>query len=98
MQATFFSPLKYGILPDHLDVGEIVAGNGYIEAGTYVGILAGTIVGAALIREAEGPLIVSVAGLAVAVAGLLVAWAIPPAPPSGGWSGPRRRRTRPVSY
>jgi acyl-[acyl-carrier-protein]-phospholipid O-acyltransferase/long-chain-fatty-acid--[acyl-carrier-protein] ligase len=84
VQATFFSPLKYGILPDHLGVDEIVAGNGYIEAGTYVGILAGTIAGAALIREAEGPLIVSVAGLAVAVAGLLVAWAIPPAPPSGG--------------
>ena len=71
VQATFFSPLKYGILPDHLGVDEIVAGNGYIEAGTYVGILVGTIAGAALIRDAEGPLIVSIAGLAVALAGLL---------------------------
>jgi acyl-[acyl-carrier-protein]-phospholipid O-acyltransferase/long-chain-fatty-acid--[acyl-carrier-protein] ligase len=94
VQATFFSPLKYGILPDHLGADEIVAGNGYIEAGTYVGILAGTIAGAALIRDAEGPLIVSVAGLAVALAGLLAAQAIPPAPPSGeriaiGWNLPR---------
>ena len=91
VQATFFSPLKYGILPDHLGVDEIVAGNGYIEAGTYVGILVGTIAGAALIRDAEGPLVVSIAGLAVALAGLLAAWAIPPAPPSGvrvviGWN------------
>ena len=94
MQATFFSPLKYGILPDHLGTHEIVAGNGYIEAGTYVGILAGTIAGAALIRDAEGPLVVSVAGLAVALAGVLAARAIPPAPPLGarvaiGWNLPR---------
>jgi hypothetical protein len=94
MQATFFSPLKYGILPDHLGAHEIVAGNGYIEAGTYVGILAGTIAGAALIRDAEGPLVVSVAGLAVALAGVLAARAIPPAPPLGervaiGWNLPR---------
>jgi len=94
MQATFFSPLKYGILPDHLGTHEIVAGNGYIEAGTYVGILAGTIAGAALIRDAEGPMVVSVAGLAVALAGVLAARAIPPAPPLGarvaiGWNLPR---------
>jgi len=94
MQATFFSPLKYGILPDHLGTHEIVAGNGYIEAGTYVGILAGTIAGAALIRDAEGPMVVSVAGLAVALAGVLAARAIPPAPPMGarvaiGWNLPR---------
>jgi acyl-[acyl-carrier-protein]-phospholipid O-acyltransferase/long-chain-fatty-acid--[acyl-carrier-protein] ligase len=91
VQATFFSPLKYGILPDHLGVDEIVAGNGYIEAGTYVGILVGTIAGAALIRDVEGPLIVSIAGLSIALSGLLVARAIPPAPPSGervaiGWN------------
>jgi acyl-[acyl-carrier-protein]-phospholipid O-acyltransferase/long-chain-fatty-acid--[acyl-carrier-protein] ligase len=91
VQATFFSPLKYGILPDHLGVDEIVAGNGYIEAGTYVGILVGTIAGAALIRDVEGPLVVSIAGLSIALSGLLVARAIPPAPPSGervaiGWN------------
>ena len=30
MQATFFSPLKYAILPDHLHEKELVAGNGLI--------------------------------------------------------------------
>ena len=83
VQATFFSPLKYGILPDHLGADEIVAGNGYIEAGTYVGILVGTIAGAALIRDARGSGGRFGRRVAVAVAGLLVARAIPPAPPSG---------------
>lgn len=91
MQAAFFSPLKYGILPGHLAIDEIVAGNGYVEAGTYVGILLGTIAGAALIRAPDGPAIVSVTGLIVAAAGLLSARAIPPAPPEGsvapiGWN------------
>lgn len=91
VQATFFSPMKYGILPDHLTLDEIVAGNGYIEAGTYVGILLGTIAGAALIRIPHGALIVSVAGLAVAFAGVAAARAVPPAPPKGdrvpiGWN------------
>ena len=84
MQAAFFSPLKYGILPDHLGIDEIVAGNGYIEAGTYVGILLGTIAGAALIRAPGGATIVSVTGLLVALAGLLAARAIPSARPVGG--------------
>jgi MFS family permease len=84
MQAAFFSPLKYGILPGHLTMDEIVAGNGYIEAGTYVGILLGTIAGAALIRVTGGALIVSAAGLIIALAGVLSARAIPPAPPEAG--------------
>ena len=94
MQAAFFSPLKYGILPGHLTVDEIVAGNGYVEAGTYVGILLGTIAGAALIRGTDGTVIVSAAGLLIALAGVLSARAIPPAPaeagiPPLGWNLPR---------
>ena len=94
IQATFFSPLKYGILPDHLAEAELVAGNGLIEAGTFVGILAGTIVGSALVRAAPGPEIVAGLGLLVALAGLAAAWRIPPAPSAApglriGWNIPR---------
>jgi acyl-[acyl-carrier-protein]-phospholipid O-acyltransferase / long-chain-fatty-acid--[acyl-carrier-protein] ligase len=93
VQAAFFSPLKYGILPDHLGEDEIVAGNGWVEAGTYVGILLGTIAGAGLIHTAGGTSIVSLTGLAVAIAGLCAACAIPPAPPASaavsiGWNLP----------
>lgn len=93
VQATFFSPLKYSILPSHLAETEIVAGNGLIEAGTFMGILLGTIAGGALIALPGGPVIVSVAGMAIALAGVAAALAIPPAPAEGdtppiGWNLP----------
>ena len=79
VQATFFGPLKYSILADHLAEHELVAGNGLIEAGTFLGILAGTIAGGALIPLDGGPVIVSVAGIVVALAGVAAALAIPAA-------------------
>ena len=94
IQATFFSPLKYGILPDHLAEAELVAGNGLIEAGTFIGILAGTIAGSGLVRAPHGPEIVAGLGLLVALAGIAAAWRIPPAPAAApdlriGWNVPR---------
>ena len=94
IQATFFSPLKYGILPDHLAEAELVAGNGLIEAGTFLGILAGTIAGSALVRAPHGPETVAALGLLVALAGIASAWRIPPAPSAApglriGWNIPR---------
>jgi acyl-[acyl-carrier-protein]-phospholipid O-acyltransferase/long-chain-fatty-acid--[acyl-carrier-protein] ligase len=82
VQATFFSPLKYGILPDHLREEELVAGNALIEAGTFGGILVGTIAGGALIGGEAGPAIVSAAGLLVAVAGTVSGFRILPAKPA----------------
>ena len=78
-QATFFSPLKYAILPSHLAEHELVAGNGLIEAGTFLGILSGTILGGALILTGSGPVIVSTIGLVVAAAGLAAAFLVPAA-------------------
>ncbi len=80
VQATFFSPLKYGYLPSHLAEEELVAGNGLMEAGTFLGILAGTIAGGALFLLPGGPVIVSVAGLLIAAGGVASAMAILPAP------------------
>ena len=98
VQATFFSPLKYGILPDHLHENELVAGNGWIEAGTFGGILIGTIAGGALILLPHGALIVSAGALAVASAGAVAAFAVPPAPARApdlplGWNIPRETAT-----
>ena len=78
-QATFFSPLKYGILPDHLAEQELVRGNGMIEAGTFAGILAGTIGGSALITP--GGRVVGAAGVALAALGLAASAFVPKAPP-----------------
>ncbi len=80
IQATFFSPLKYAILPNHLAESELVSGNGLVEAGTFLGILVGTIAGGALFVLPHGPLIVSVAGLVIAGGGIASALFIPVAP------------------
>jgi len=76
-QATFFGPLKYAILPTHLAENELVSGNGLIEAGTFLGILIGTILGGALILLDNGAAIVSALGLLIALGGLAAAWQVP---------------------
>ena len=80
VQATMFGPLKYGILPDHLRDDELVAGNGLIEATTFLAILAGTVAGGALVLLDAGPAIVGAAGLGVSLLGLGAAFGIPRAP------------------
>jgi MFS family permease len=81
IEATFFGPLKYAILPDLLDMHELLLGNALVEAGTFLAILMGTIAGM-LIATSHGAGVV--AWLIVLVA--LCAWgasrAIPATPPS----------------
>ena len=80
VQSTFFGPLKFSILPQHLHETELVGGNGLVEMGTFVAILLGTLVGS-LIGGGTGlsvGLFVLVAG--VAVAGYLASRHIPEAP------------------
>ena len=76
-QATFFSPLKFAILPEHLREDELIGGNALIEAGTFIGILVGTIAGGALVLGADGTRIVAGLGLALATAGFAASLAIP---------------------
>ncbi len=80
VQATFFSPLKYGYLPSQLAEQELVAGNGLVEAGTFLGILAGTIAGGPLFLLQDGPVIVSITGLVIAAGGVVSAAAMLRAP------------------
>ena len=80
VHSTFFGPIKYAILPQHLDEDDVLGGTGLVEAGTYLSILLGTIV-AGLIYQST--IVVAVATIAVAVAGLLSAHAIPSAPRLG---------------
>jgi acyl-[acyl-carrier-protein]-phospholipid O-acyltransferase/long-chain-fatty-acid--[acyl-carrier-protein] ligase len=89
--STFFGPLKYGVLPDHLKEDELIAGNGLIEAGTFLAILLGTIVGGLLILRPGGEALVSGLMIGVAVTGHLVSRFIPRAEPPAphlklGWN------------
>ncbi|AKH36682.1 MULTISPECIES: acyl-[ACP]--phospholipid O-acyltransferase [Nitrosomonas] len=42
--SAFFAPLKYSILPDHLQDNELIGGNAFIEAGTFLSLSTGAIV------------------------------------------------------
>ncbi|MCF2514673.1 MFS transporter [Sphingomonas sp. G124] len=51
IHSTFFGPIKYAILPQHLERDEVLGGTGLIEAGTYIAILGGTILGGILVLQ-----------------------------------------------
>ncbi len=77
MQAAFFGPMKYAILPQLLKREELLVGNGLIEGGTFIAILLGTLVGGALILQPNGVYIVSVTLVLFSIIGAYAAWFIP---------------------
>lgn len=95
VHSTFFGPIKYAILPQHLKHSEVLGGTGLVEAGTYIAILAGTITAGALgylsahTANVSGGLINDTAKLAtalvllVAILGWVAGRQVPAAPPIG---------------
>jgi 1-acyl-sn-glycerol-3-phosphate acyltransferase len=81
MHSTMFGPIKYSILPQALERGELVGGNALVETGTQLAMLIGMIVGNSLMLIAGyGTLAASLTTIAIAVAGYLVSRSIPAAP------------------
>jgi len=76
VHSTFFGPIKYAILPQHLERGEVLAGTGLVEAGTYIAILAGTIVAGWIDVEWA-----ALAVILIAIIGYVAGRQVPPAPP-----------------
>lgn len=74
IHSTFFGPVKYSILPDHLTKEELLSANGYIEAATFIGILLGTLLGGLYTTWESFVMIVI---LATAVAGFVSSLYIP---------------------
>jgi len=81
IQMTLFGPLKYSILPAHLQEDELVAGNGIIEMGTFIAILLGNILGVVLIMRPNGLLIIACSIIGVAMMGYISSRFIPQALP-----------------
>jgi MFS family permease len=86
VHSTFFGPIKYAILPQHLADDEVLGGTGLIEAGTYIGILGGTIAGGVLVVQgADGAWHgkwAALGVLVVALVGRVVGGMVPPARPA----------------
>ncbi len=90
--ATLYTPVKYGILPDHLRRDELTVGNALIEGATFIAILLGLAAGGMTGLRGTSRLSVVAELLAVAVASLACTWAIPPS----GVASPGLRPSRNV--
>ena len=76
VHSTFFGPIKYAILPQHLKKEEVLAGTGLVEAGTYIAILTGTILAGFIDVELAALLV-----FVTALVGYATSRQVPSAPP-----------------
>ncbi|HEY1606284.1 MAG TPA: MFS transporter [Allosphingosinicella sp.] len=76
VHSTFFGPIKYAILPQHLERDEVLGGTGLVEAGTYIAVLGGTLLAGVIPVESS-----AAAVLSIAIAGYATGRRVPPAPP-----------------
>jgi MFS family permease len=75
VHSTFFGPIKYAILPQHLEPDEVLGGTGLVEAGTYIAILGGTLLAGIISVQAA-----AVGVLLIAMVGYWSGRQVPPAP------------------
>jgi acyl-[acyl-carrier-protein]-phospholipid O-acyltransferase/long-chain-fatty-acid--[acyl-carrier-protein] ligase len=81
LQATFFSPAKYGILPEMLPDRDLSRANGVLEMSTFVAIVLGTAVGGYLFDVWHDHLwLIGVLVVVVAVTGTALSFRIPQVP------------------
>ncbi len=84
LQATFFSPAKYGIVPEMLPDRDLSRANGLLEMTTFIAIILGTSVGAIMFSAWKERLtLVGFFLLAIAVVGTLASFGITSVPASG---------------
>ena len=83
IHSSFFGPIKYAILPDHLPKQDLMSATGLIEASTFMAILLGTTLGTLAIGSEHGtPYVAIVMTLCAAFTGLTSSMFIPSAPSS----------------
>lgn len=78
LQSAFFGPIKYAILPEHLPSNQLLKGNGWFSASTFIAILLGTVIGGLLVMLKGGETYLSVLILSLAVLGFGFSLFIPP--------------------
>jgi acyl-[acyl-carrier-protein]-phospholipid O-acyltransferase/long-chain-fatty-acid--[acyl-carrier-protein] ligase len=74
VHSTFFGPIKYSVLPDHMKKEELLGANGFVEAGTFLSILLGTMIGG--FYNINGTIVIGFASI-IAVIGLISSFFMP---------------------
>ena len=78
LQATFFSPAKYGILPEMLPDRDLSRANGILEMSTFVAIVVGVAAGGAMFDLWQDRLwLIGIIVMAIALIGTAVSFRIP---------------------
>ena len=84
LHSAFFSPAKYGILPEMLPDKDLSRGNGLLEMSTFMAIILGTSLGSAIFSVWKHDLPrIGLIMIAIAVAGYFTSLGIARVPPSG---------------
>ena len=79
-QSAYFGPVKYALLPQALKPDELVQGNAWVEVGTFLSILTGTLSAGLLLTSDKGLLIASVLVVLLSFLGLISSFNIPSLP------------------
>src|SRR5437762_601522 len=83
LQATFFSPAKYGILPEVLPDRDLSRANGLLEMSTFMAIVLGTSLGSLMIATWKGrPELLGLVSVSIAVIGTVASFGITRIQPS----------------
>ena len=78
--STFFGPIKFSLLPQHLPTEQLAQANALVEAGTFLAIILGALGAGLLVASPHSEFTVSIAIFTVAVAGWHTSRSIPLAP------------------
>ena len=80
-QSSLFGPIKYSIIPQHLNKYELVGGNALVETGTFAAILLGTMLGGILVSSSSrSNMLVPITLLTLSILGFINSLKIPLAP------------------
>lgn len=79
-QSAYFGPVKYALLPQALKSDELVKGNAWVEIGTFLSILIGTLSAGLLLAIPNGMLIASCIVFTLSLLGFLSSANIPSLP------------------
>ncbi|MCF7480795.1 MFS transporter [Vibrio sp. J1-1] len=79
-QSAYFGPVKYALLPQALKANELVKGNAWVEMGTFLSILIGTLTAGLLLAIPNGTFIASCLVLFLSIMGFISSVNIPALP------------------
>ncbi|CZF86361.1 MFS transporter [Grimontia marina] len=92
-QSAYFGPVKYALLPQALKTNELVKGNAWVEIGTFLSILIGTLSAGLLLAIPYGAAIAAFLVVSLSLIGFLSSMHIPSLPASN----PEKVRFSPIS-